>query len=75
MMVKHEDMKVAVNIVHGGDYDEGRIRATRDFAEVMELNQLVVGPEGYECPHDVPSVCVKELKNMRSPRDFTKLFT
>ena len=75
MMVKHGDIKVAVNIVHGGDYDEERIRATRDFAEVMELNHLVVGPEGYECPHDVTSVCVKELKNMRSPKDFAKLFT
>ncbi|RLI06853.1 hypothetical protein DRO32_04950 [Candidatus Bathyarchaeota archaeon] len=75
VMARYGDFKMAVNVVHGRDYDDTRIRATREFAEVMDLNHLVVGPEGYECPHDVQSICVGELRNMRDPRELADLFT
>jgi len=75
MMARHEDLKLVMNVVQECDYDDAKIRTTKAFTEVMELNHLVVRPEGYECPEDVPSIDVEELKNMRKPEELAKLFT
>ncbi len=75
IMARHEDLKLVMNVVCNCDYDGAKIKTTKAFTEVMELNHLVVRPEGYECPEDVPSIGVEELKNMRKPEELAKLFT
>ena len=69
-----EMLKVALNVIYAGDYDENRIEATKAFAELTGFNHLVVGPAEYEGPGNVVSIRIDELRSMRKPRDFVKLF-
>ena len=69
----HDAVKLAVNVVHCRGYDKARIRFTRELAGLTELRQLVVRPSGYECPDDVPSVGLEELRNVRDTSELVRL--
>jgi len=75
MMAGRGRIRLAVNIVCREDYEKARIEFTKKFAEITGLKHLVVKPEGYECPEDVPSVGIEELKSARGPKDIVRLLT
>jgi len=77
MLVKHdgEMVKVALNIVDKEGYDERRIDSTREFAELMGLNHLIVRTSGCKHLKDMASIGIDELKSLRKPEEFAKLLT
>jgi len=75
VMVRHGELRAVMNVVHDEDYDESRIIFTREFTDIMGISHLVVKPEGYECPGNVPSISLRELESMRSPEELTKVLT
>ena len=73
ILASHDAVRLAVNVVHCRGYDRARIRFTRELAGLTELRQLVVRPSGYECPDDVPSVGLEELRNVRNTSELARL--
>ena len=73
ILASHDMMKLAVNVVHCHSYNRGKIKFTRELAGLTELRQLVVRPSGYECPDDVPSVGLEELRNVRDTSELARL--
>ncbi len=77
MMVKHdgEMINVVLNVIHKRSYDAKRINSTREFVKLAGLHHLVIRPNDYECPGDVRSVAIDELKSLRRPEEFAQLLT
>ena len=75
VMASREEEKLAVNVVECHSYDRARIEFTREFAGLAGLRQLVVKPEGYECPDDVPSLGIEELRSVRDADELVRLAT
>lgn len=75
VMVQHGELRAVMNIVQQEDYDEARILFTSQFTDIMGIRHLVVKPEDYECPGNVPSISLKELESLKSPEELTRVLT